>query len=212
MSAPARSSPQISPSRTGAPSSPEPLASWRSSTASPSTATSSTSTATPGDSGPSLTPPHPTPRGARRSSELPEPSRPVRLPRSRTPSPPASARDDRNSSDPHDRQQEARHLPARARSGSLPHARDDKAAGEALRTSVVAPAQRSGGAQAKATTKQTSHGGPVHSFTTLLRDLATVVKNRVQPKADSAMAFDIVTRLTPNQALAFELLGVRCSQ
>ena len=67
---------------------------------------------------------------------------------------------------------------------------DDKAAGEALRTSVVAPAQRSGGAQAKATTKQTSHGGPVHSFTTLLRDLATVVKNRVQPKADSAMAFD----------------------
>ena len=89
---------------------------------------------------------------------------------------------------------------------------DDKAAGEALRTSVVAPAQRSGGAQAKATTKQTSHGGPVHSFTTLLRDLATVVKNRVQPKADSAMAFDIVTRLTPNQALAFELLGVRCSQ
>jgi hypothetical protein len=89
---------------------------------------------------------------------------------------------------------------------------DDKAAGEALRTSVVAPAQRSGGAQAKATTKQTSHGGPVHSFTTLLRDLATVVKNRVQPKADSALAFDIVTRLTPNQALAFELLGVRCSQ
>jgi hypothetical protein len=89
---------------------------------------------------------------------------------------------------------------------------DDKAAGEALRTSVVAPAQRSGGAQAKATTKQTSHGGPVHSFTTLLRDLATVVKNRVQPKADSAVAFDIVTRLTPNQALAFELLGVRCSQ
>lgn len=89
---------------------------------------------------------------------------------------------------------------------------DDKPAGEALRASVVAPAQRSPRAMAKAVTKQSADGGPVHSFPTLLRDLATIVKNRVQPKADSASAFDVVTRPTPFQKRAFELLGVRCSQ
>jgi transposase len=89
---------------------------------------------------------------------------------------------------------------------------DDPAAGEALRSSVVAPAKRSPRAESKATTKQTSGGGPVHSFTTLLRDLGTIVKNRVQPKGATAAAFDIITRPTPNQARAFELLAVRCSQ
>lgn len=89
---------------------------------------------------------------------------------------------------------------------------NEKPAGDALRMSAVAPAQRSPDAQAKAATKRTSDGKPVHSFTSLLRDLATIVKNRVQPTADSAKAFDIITRPTPNQAHAFELLGVRCSQ
>lgn len=90
---------------------------------------------------------------------------------------------------------------------------DDSAAGEALRSSVVAPAHRSPRAQAKAATKQSpDDGSPVHSFTTLLRDLATIVKNRVQPKANASAAFDIVTRPTPIQRHALELLGVRCSQ
>jgi hypothetical protein len=57
---------------------------------------------------------------------------------------------------------------------------DNKAAGEAQRTSVVAPAQRSPRAQRKARTKQTDEGMPVHSFQTLLDDLATVTKNRVR--------------------------------
>ena len=57
---------------------------------------------------------------------------------------------------------------------------DDKAAGEAQRASVVAPAQRSPRAQRKAQTKRTDDGMPVHRFQTLLDDLATVTKNRVR--------------------------------
>ena len=86
---------------------------------------------------------------------------------------------------------------------------DDKPAGEARRASVVAPAQRSLRAEAKAATKRTADGGPVHSFTTLLRDLATVVQNRVQPRAAGAEPFDVITRPTQNQKLALDLLHVR---
>lgn len=85
---------------------------------------------------------------------------------------------------------------------------EDKPAGEALRRSVVAPAKRSPRAEAKAATKRTADGGPVHSFTTLLRDLATVAKNRVQPHADGAPSFDIITRPTPTQQRALDLLNV----
>lgn len=87
----------------------------------------------------------------------------------------------------------------------------DKPAAAAARASAVAPAQRSEAALAKASTKKAADGGPVHSFTTLLRDLATIVKNRVQPLAN-APAFDVVTRPTPTQQQAFELLAVSCSQ
>lgn len=89
---------------------------------------------------------------------------------------------------------------------------DDKSAGEALRQSVVAPAQRSPRANQKAATKRTADGGPVHSFTTLLRDLATIVKNRVQPRTDAATPFDVITRPTPTQQRALDLLRVVCTQ
>ena len=59
---------------------------------------------------------------------------------------------------------------------------DDKANAPVARTSVVAPAQRSAKARHKAAHKLTSDGLPVHSFQSLLADLATVVKNTVQPK------------------------------
>jgi transposase len=89
---------------------------------------------------------------------------------------------------------------------------DDQPAAEALRASVVAPAQRSPRASAKAATKRTPDGEPVHSFSSLLRSLATIVKNRVQPRADNATAFDVVTIPTPHQKHALDLLNVRCSQ
>src|SRR5215831_9608915 len=57
---------------------------------------------------------------------------------------------------------------------------DDPAAGKAARPSPVAPAQRSPSALAKAATKA-ADGGPVHSFATLLEDLATITASHIQP-------------------------------
>ena len=85
---------------------------------------------------------------------------------------------------------------------------EDPAAGQALRASVVRPAQRSPRAQRKAATQRTDEGMPVHSFHTLLEDLATVAKNRVQPKDGGAAPFEILTTPTPLQQRAFDLLGV----
>lgn len=85
---------------------------------------------------------------------------------------------------------------------------DDPAGGEAQPTSVVRPAQRSLRAHRKAQTKRTDEGAPVHSFQTLLQDLATVAKNRVRPKATGAVAFDMITTPTPLQQRAFDLLGI----
>ena len=86
---------------------------------------------------------------------------------------------------------------------------DDPAAAEAARSSPVAPARPSPAARAKAGRKRTPGGLPVHSFHTLLADLATLTRNRVQPAAEGAVAADVLTRPTPLQAEAFRLLGVR---
>ncbi len=85
---------------------------------------------------------------------------------------------------------------------------DDRPQAQAARSSIVAPAQRSASAKHKALTKQTSEGMKVHSFQTLLGDLATIVKNRIQPKDKSVPAFDMLTIPTAIQQRAFELLGV----
>jgi Transposase DDE domain len=85
---------------------------------------------------------------------------------------------------------------------------DDKATGEAVRRSVVAPAQRSPRAQAKALTKRTAEGAPVHSFHTLLRDLRTIVKDRIRLTAHPAIEFDKTTTPTPLQQRALDRLGV----
>jgi Transposase DDE domain len=84
---------------------------------------------------------------------------------------------------------------------------DDPAAGKTARPSPVAPAQRSPAALAKAATKATTDGGPVHSFATLLADLATIAASRIQP-AGGLPAFTVITTPTPLQRHAFELLGV----
>jgi DDE family transposase len=85
---------------------------------------------------------------------------------------------------------------------------DDPAAAEAARRSVVAPAQRSPRAQRKAVTKLTDDGCPVHSFRTLLSDLATVAKNRLLPNLENPVGFDLITTPTALQQRAFDLLGV----
>ncbi len=85
---------------------------------------------------------------------------------------------------------------------------DDPAAGETERRSVVAPAQRSPRAKAKALTKRTDAGEPVHSFQSLLRHLRTIVKDRLRLKSDAAIEFDKITTPTPLQQRALERLGV----
>jgi hypothetical protein len=85
---------------------------------------------------------------------------------------------------------------------------DDPEAGQALRSSVVQPAQRSPEALAKASTRRTPEGFAVQSFQTLLQNLGTIVKNRIQPKLQGSPAFDAVTRPSAMQQRAFALLEV----
>ena len=86
---------------------------------------------------------------------------------------------------------------------------DDAAAAEAARPSVVAPAAVSESAREKARSKRTADGLPVHSFRTLLGDLATVAKNRVVPNIPGSEPFYTITRPTKLQRQALALLGVR---
>jgi len=75
-------------------------------------------------------------------------------------------------------------------------------------SSPVAPAQRSASADAKARTKRNANGLAVQSFHDLLKDLATIAKNRIRPVLKSIAPFDIVTRPTPLQKHALQLLGL----
>jgi len=86
---------------------------------------------------------------------------------------------------------------------------DDPQGAQASRSSVVAPAQRSASANAKARRKRTKDGLPVHSFRTLLKGLATICRNRIQPRLPGAPAFDKITLPTPVQQRALKLLRVR---
>lgn len=85
---------------------------------------------------------------------------------------------------------------------------DDRASAQQRRTSVVAPAQRSTAAQQKVHSRRTPDDLPLHSFQTLLHDLATIVSNRVQPKDAAIPPFDIITTPTALQQRALDLLRV----
>jgi hypothetical protein len=84
---------------------------------------------------------------------------------------------------------------------------NDKPAAAAKRANPVAPAQRSDPALAKAARKRTEDAYPVHSFTSLLADLATICANTIQP-ADDMPAFTKITTPTALQQQAFELLDL----
>ncbi len=86
---------------------------------------------------------------------------------------------------------------------------EDAEGAEARRPSVVAPAEISAGARAKAATKRTPGGDPVHRFRTLIGDLATLTRNTVAPRLAGADPFPVTTRPTPLQRKAFKLLGVK---
>jgi len=82
----------------------------------------------------------------------------------------------------------------------------DKGAAEAARASVVAPAQRSEAAIRKQTTGVTPDGLPVHSFRTLLADLATLTRNTIVTAIAPALPLIVLARPTPVQRRAYELL------
>jgi len=85
---------------------------------------------------------------------------------------------------------------------------DDPTAAARERASIVAPAQPSPAALRKRASKVTADGGPVHSFQSLLRDLATCTLNEITTPLNDAYCFTLVATPTPLQAQAFSLLAV----
>lgn len=83
----------------------------------------------------------------------------------------------------------------------------DKQAAALQRTSPVAIAHVSPAARAKAATKRTEDGQPVHSFATLLADLANLTRNTVR-FADT-LPVTILARPSNVQHRAFQLLGLK---
>jgi hypothetical protein len=82
----------------------------------------------------------------------------------------------------------------------------DPAGAHAARGSIVAPAKRSPTAAHKVARRTTDDGLPLHSFRTLLRDLATLTRNQVRL---GEARFQQLSTPTSLQARAFELLNVR---
>jgi transposase len=84
-----------------------------------------------------------------------------------------------------------------------------RAEAAAARSSIVAPAQRSKAARRKAVTKRTEDGLPVHSFQSLLTELATFTRNTMAMAAAPQNTFLLYPQQTPTQLRAFELLAVQ---
>jgi transposase len=82
---------------------------------------------------------------------------------------------------------------------------DDPPAAEARRKNIVSPAERSPRAKNKDARKRTDEGLPVHSFQTLLKDLATLTLNQVRI-GDQTMP--MAATPTPVQQRALDLLKV----
>ena len=85
---------------------------------------------------------------------------------------------------------------------------EDPTAAARERASIVAPAQPSPTALRKRASKITANGSPVHSFQSLLRDLATCTLNEMITALNDAYSFTLVATPTPIQAQAFSLLAV----
>ena len=84
----------------------------------------------------------------------------------------------------------------------------DREAAEETRESIVSPAPRSEAAKRKEQQRRTPDGFPVQSFQCLLKDLATLCKNRVRWDSAPDVEFERVTLPTDLQRRVFELLGL----
>ncbi len=96
----------------------------------------------------------------------------------------------------------------RARLAPMLYDDDDREAAAAARASIVAKAERSPSAIAKQTTGRTADGLPVHSFQSLLADLATLSRNSVVSALAPEHPFTLTTRPTAIQQKAFDLLAL----
>jgi Transposase DDE domain len=96
----------------------------------------------------------------------------------------------------------------RARLAPMLYDETDHEAAAAMRASIVAKAERSEAAIRKQTTGRTDDGLPVHSFQTLLADLATYCRINATTALNEKYIFTLHTRPTPTQQRAFELLGI----
>jgi transposase len=84
---------------------------------------------------------------------------------------------------------------------------DDPTTAATHRPSPVAKATVSPAARAKAARKRTADGQPVHSFRTLLQDLANLTRNTV--RFGDALPIVALARPTPIHSQAFKLLAVK---
>ena len=84
---------------------------------------------------------------------------------------------------------------------------DDPAAAAVQRSSPVAKAKVSPAARRKTISRRTGDGQPLHSFPTLLQDLANLTRNTV--RFGDARPTTILARPTPTQTRAFNLLGLK---
>ncbi len=89
---------------------------------------------------------------------------------------------------------------------------DDREGARAQRSSPVEKAEVSDSAKAKADTKLTPDGLPVHSFRTLLDDLSGMALNQMRLPGHDETLLSVVTAPTPVQKRAFQLLGVKPDQ
>jgi len=96
----------------------------------------------------------------------------------------------------------------RAKLAPMLYDETDHAAAAALRTSIVAKARRSPAARAKETTGRTADGLPVHSFQSLLADLATYNRMQAVTALNPDYVITLHTRPTAVQSRAFDLLGI----
>jgi len=96
----------------------------------------------------------------------------------------------------------------RARLAPMLYDETDHEAAAALRASIVAKAERSEAARRKQTTGLTDDGLPVHSFQSLLADLATYARIQATTALNDKYVFTLHTRPTPIQQRAFQLLAV----
>ena len=82
---------------------------------------------------------------------------------------------------------------------------DDPETAMAARKNIVSPAARSPKGQSKDYSKRTEDGLPVHSFQTLLKDLATLTRNEVRVGEQTS---HMLATSTPVQQRALQLLQV----